>query len=115
LGSGLSTSSTTTGTPAVFFKSLYGAEPHADAAALGWWSLPAYAIGLLLFASYAVLMHRGGRRTVEGIVRGTAFLSSTILLAKAVVIHQLALRDYLLYVCRISCGHRLLRRVAARL
>ncbi len=29
---------------------------------------------------------------------GTAFFSSTILLAKAVVIHQLALRDYLLYV-----------------
>ena len=49
-----------------------------------------------------------------GIVTGTAFLSSTILLAKAVVIHQLALRDYLLYVRRISRGHRLLRRVAFR-
>jgi len=73
LGSGFSTSSTTTGTPAVLFKSLYSQSPHADAAAaLGWWSLPAYAIGLLLFASYAVLMHRGGRRTVEGIVTGTA-------------------------------------------
>jgi hypothetical protein len=33
LGSGLSTSSTTTGTPAVLFKSLYSASPHADAAA----------------------------------------------------------------------------------
>ncbi len=43
---------------------------------------------------------------------GTAFLSSTILLAKAVVVHQLALRDY--YVRRISRGHRLLRRVAFR-
>ena len=52
---------------------------------------------------------------MEGIVTGTAFFSSTILLAKAVVIHQLALRDYLLYVRRISRGHRLLRRVAARL
>ena len=52
---------------------------------------------------------------MEGIVTGTAFLSSTILLAKAIVIHQLALRDYLLYVRRISRGHRLLRRVAARL
>jgi len=72
--------------------------PYLAAAALGWWSLPAYAIGLLLFASYAVLMHRGRRRTVEGIVTGTALLSSTILLAKAIVIHQLALRDYLLYV-----------------
>ncbi|MFZ8808681.1 MAG: hypothetical protein ACO2PN_11335 [Pyrobaculum sp.] len=59
-------------------------------------------------------MHRGRRRTVEGIVTGTAFLSSTILLAKAIVIHQLALRDYLLYVRRISRGHRLLRRVAFR-
>jgi len=39
---------------------------------------------------------------VEGIVTGTAFLSSTILLAKAVVFHQLVLRDYLLYVRRIS-------------
>jgi len=48
-------------------------------------------------------------------VTGTAFLSSTILLAKAIVIHQLVLRDYLLYVRRISRGHRLLRRVAARL
>ena len=45
---------------------------------------------------------------------GTAFLSSTILLAKAIVIHQLALRDYLLHVRRISRGHRLLRRVAFR-
>jgi hypothetical protein len=44
-------------------------------------------------------------------VTGTAFLSSTILLAKAVVIHQPAPRDYLLYVRRISRG----RRVAARL
>ncbi len=35
---------------------------------------------------------------MEGIVTGTAFFSSTILLAKAVVAHQLALRDYLLYV-----------------
>ncbi len=35
---------------------------------------------------------------MEGIVTGTAFFSSIILLAKAVVIHQLALRDYLLYV-----------------
>jgi hypothetical protein len=52
-----------------------------------------------------------GRRTVEGIVTGTAFRSSTILLAKAVVIYQLALRGYLLYVRRISRG----RRVAARL
>ncbi len=51
---------------------------------------------------------------MEGIVTGTAFLSSTILLAKAIVIHQLALRDYLLYVRRISRGHRLLRRVAFR-
>jgi hypothetical protein len=59
-------------------------------------------------------MHRGRGRTVEGIVTGTAFLSSTILLAKAIVIHQLALRDYLLYVRRISRGHRLLRRVAFR-
>jgi hypothetical protein len=59
-------------------------------------------------------MHRGGRRAVEGIVTGTAFFSSTILLAKAVVIHQLALRDYLLYVRRISRSHRLLRRVAFR-
>jgi hypothetical protein len=80
-------------------KSFYGTEPRADAAALGWWSLPAYAIGLLLFASYAVLMHRGGGgRAVEGIVTGTAFFSSTILLAKAVVIHQLALRDYFMFV-----------------
>jgi hypothetical protein len=55
-------------------------------------------------------MHRGGRWAVEGVVTGTAFLSSTILLAKAIVIHQLALRDYLLYVRRISRG----RRVAAR-
>jgi len=62
-----------------------------------------------------LLMHRGRRRAVEGIVTGTALLSSTILLAKAIVIHQLALRDYLLYVRRISRGHRLLRRVAARL
>ncbi len=45
---------------------------------------------------------------------GTAFFSSTIFLAKADVIHRLALRDYLLYVCRISRGHRLLRRVAFR-
>jgi hypothetical protein len=75
----------------------------------------AYAIGLLLFASYAVLMHRGGRQAMEGIVTGTAFFSSTILLAKAIVIHQLAPRGYLLYVRRISRGHRLLRRVAARL
>ena len=52
---------------------------------------------------------------MEGIVTGTAFLSSTILLAKAVVIYQLALRDYLLYVRRISRGRSLLRRVAARL
>ena len=52
---------------------------------------------------------------MEGIVTGTTFLSSTILLAKAIVIHQLALRDNLLYVRRISRGHRLLRRVAARL
>ncbi len=37
---------------------------------------------------------------------GTAFLSSTILLAKAVVVYQLALRDYLLYVRRISRGRR---------
>ncbi len=96
-------------------KSLYGTEPRADAAAaLGWWSRPACAIGLLFFASYAVLIHRGGRRAVEGIVTGTAFFSSTILLAKAIVIHQLALRDCLLYVRRISCGHRLLRRVALR-
>jgi len=51
---------------------------------------------------------------VGGIVTGSAFLASTILLAKAVVIHQLALRDYLLYVCRISRGHCLLRRVAFR-
>ena len=51
---------------------------------------------------------------MEGIVTGTAFFSSTILLAKAVVIHQLAPRDYLLYVCRISRGHCLLRRVAFR-
>ncbi len=51
---------------------------------------------------------------MEGIATGTAFLSSTILLAKAVVIHQLALRDYLLYVRRLSRGHRLLRRVAFR-
>ncbi len=43
-------------------------------------------------------MHRGGRQAVEGIVTDTAFFSSTILLAKAVVIHQLAPRDYLLYV-----------------
>jgi hypothetical protein len=35
---------------------------------------------------------------VEGVVTGTAFLSSTIPLAKAIVIRQLALRDYLLYV-----------------
>jgi len=61
-----------------------------------------------------LLMHRGRRRAVEGIVTSTAFLSSTILLAKAIVLHQLALRDYLLYVSRISRGHRLLRRVAAR-
>jgi hypothetical protein len=59
-------------------------------------------------------MHRGGRRAVEGIVTGTVFLSSTILLAKAVVVHQLALRDCLFYVRRISRGHRLLRRVAFR-
>jgi hypothetical protein len=52
-------------------------------------------------------MHRGGRRTVEGVVTGAAFFSSTILLAKVVVIHQLALR-------RISRGHRLLRRDAFR-
>jgi len=98
LGSGLSTSSTTTGTPAVLFVR-NSQNPHADAAAaLGWWSLPAYAIGLLLFASYAVLMHRGRRRTVEGIVTGTAFLSSTILLAKAIVIHQLALRASSMFV-----------------
>ena len=32
---------------------------------------------------------------MEGIVTGTAFLSSTILLAKAIVIHQLALRSLL--------------------
>jgi hypothetical protein len=43
-------------------------------------------------------MHRGGRRAVEGIVTGTAFFSSTILLAKAIVIHQLALRDYFMFV-----------------
>jgi len=49
---------------------------------------------------------------VERVATGTAFLSSTILLAKAVVIRQLALRDY--YVRRISRGHRLLRRVAFR-
>jgi hypothetical protein len=48
-------------------------------------------------------------------VTGTVFLSLTILPAKAVVIHQLALRDCLFYVRRISRGHRLLRRVAARL
>jgi len=78
LGSGFSTSSTTTGTPAALLKVFTAQSPHADAAAaLGWWSLPAYAIGLLLFASYAVLMHRGRRQTVEGIVTGTAFLSST--------------------------------------
>jgi len=35
---------------------------------------------------------------VEGIVTGTAFLSSTILLAKAVVIHQLALRASSMFV-----------------
>jgi len=52
---------------------------------------------------------------MEGIVTGAALLSSTIPLAKAIVIHQLALRDYFLYVRRISRGHRLLRRVAARL
>jgi hypothetical protein len=35
---------------------------------------------------------------VEGIVTGTAFLSSTILLAKAIVIHQLALRASSMFV-----------------
>jgi hypothetical protein len=35
---------------------------------------------------------------VEGVVTGTAFFSSTILLAKAVVVHQLALRDYFMFV-----------------
>ncbi len=35
---------------------------------------------------------------MEGIATGTAFFSSTVLLAKAVVVHQLALRDYLLSV-----------------
>jgi hypothetical protein len=55
---------------------------------------------------------RGGRRVVEGVVTGIAFFSSIILLAKGVVIHQLALRDY--YVRRISRGHRLLRRDAFR-
>ncbi len=43
---------------------------------------------------------------MEDIVTGTAFFSSIILLAKAVVVHQLALRDYLLYVRRISRGRR---------
>ncbi len=51
---------------------------------------------------------------MEGIVTGTAFLSSTILLAKAVVIYQLALRDYLLYVGYHVATAYLLRRVAFR-
>ena len=72
--------------------------PYLAAAALGWWSLPAYAVGLLFFVLYAVFMHRGRGRSVEGVVTGTALLSSTILLVKAIVAHQMVLRDYLLYL-----------------
>ncbi|MEM4650234.1 MAG: hypothetical protein QW086_00235 [Pyrobaculum sp.] len=72
--------------------------PYIAAAALGWWNPITYAVGLLFFVSYATLMHRGRGRSVEGVVTGTALLSSTFLLVKAVVTHQLGPKDYLLYL-----------------
>ena len=51
---------------------------------------------------------------MEGVVTGIAFLSSTILLAKAIVIHQLALRDYLLYVRRMATAYYVESRLAFR-
>lgn len=72
--------------------------PYIAAAALGWWEPAAYAIGLFFFVAYAVLMHTGRGRTVAGVVTGTALLSSTFLLVKAIAAHQLEPRDYLLYL-----------------
>jgi len=61
--------------------------PYVAAAAFGWWNPIAYAVGLFFFVSYAALMHEGRGRSVEGVVTGTALLSSIFLLVKAVVAH----------------------------
>jgi hypothetical protein len=72
--------------------------PYIAAAAFGWWSPTAYAVGLLFFVSYAALMHGGRGRSVESVVTGTALLSSTFPLVKAVAAHQLGPKDCLLYL-----------------
>jgi len=80
-----------------YFLTVFNFLPYLAAAALGWWNPVAYAVGLIFFVAYTVLMHLGRGRAVEGVVTGTALLASLFLVVKAITAQQLGPRDYLIY------------------
>ncbi|MEZ0248180.1 MAG: hypothetical protein ABWJ97_02800 [Thermoproteus sp.] len=71
--------------------------PYAASIVLGLWSPPAFALAALIFASYMALAARRLARSVEGVVLGTAMLSSIFLLAKSMADPSLTLYDYAVY------------------